>query len=68
MSKQNKQRLKDIVSQLTRYGDVTDEILDVLEVIEDINADLANGMAPELIQEGVERAKLLLDKIKGDEQ
>ena len=53
------------IDQLTRYGDAvqSEELVAVLEQLTDINDDLAHGRDPQLIKEGVEKAKALLDLV-----
>jgi hypothetical protein len=58
------QRTDDICGQLQRYGGVcSEELLNVLDVIVEINDDICHDRAHDLIRAEIEKAKQLLDKV-----
>lgn len=59
------QRTQDACAQLTRYGAevATSELADVLEALADLNDDLHHGRDDDLIHEGINQVKALLDAV-----
>ena len=56
-------RLKDAFGQLERYGGPDPRILDILDALTDVNDNLENGMADDVIAESVDRTRRLLDEV-----
>jgi len=58
-------RTRNACDQLMRYGGgvANTQLAEVLDKLTDINDDLQHGRDPLLIQEGVEKAKALLDAV-----
>ena len=61
-------RSHDACAQMLRYGNtVADEnILAVLEALTDLNDNVANGRAKEIVQADVGKIKALLDVVAGE--
>lgn len=58
------QRTDDVCGQLQRYGGVqSNDLLDVLDAIVEINDDMVHGRSGDLIKKEIEKAKSLLDKV-----
>ncbi len=58
-------RTKNVLELFTRYGTAVEsnEMVDVLEAVEDINDDMAHGRSIECIDESISEAKLALDAL-----